>query len=182
MVDSEVSRIMGPNTPIVSYNYQSRTKDQFHSTPNHMSPVPRRPKRKGKISFALYKYGGAKKKKPVTFSTFQKKLVVFCYMGSGSEAPDEFSRSEKLICVRGLLPAIAVNASEGEIRQEICDVITSNTSLSEAMLSDFEFVNVSGKQASIPQCKKGFKFDGRAVKELAGSGSLYVHLIPDFNL
>ena len=36
-----------------------------------------------------------------------------------------------------------------------------------------------GKQASVPQCKNGFKWNGRAVKELAGSGSVYVRLIKD---
>lgn len=28
---------------------------------------------------------------------------------------------------------------------------------------------MSGKHASVPQCKEGFEWDGRAVKELAGA-------------
>ena len=35
---------------------------------------------------------------------------------------------------------------------------------------------MSGKRASIPHCKEGFEWNGRAVKELAGAGSIYVRL------
>lgn len=42
--------------------------------------------------------------------------------------------------------------------------------------TDFEFINMSGKQASIAYCKDNFEWDGRAIKELSGSGSVYVHL------
>ena len=38
---------------------------------------------------------------------------------------------------------------------------------------------MSGKQASVPKCKQGFVWDGRAVKELAGSGCLYVRFVTD---
>ena len=43
----------------------------------------------------------------------------------------------------------------------------------------FEFIDMSGKQASVPQCKTGFSWDGCAVRELAGSGCLYVRLTSD---
>ena len=35
---------------------------------------------------------------------------------------------------------------------------------------------MSGKRASIPHCKEGFEWNGQAVKELAGAGSIYVRL------
>ena len=35
---------------------------------------------------------------------------------------------------------------------------------------------MSGKKASVPQYKDGFEWDGRAVKELCGSGSIYVRI------
>ena len=42
--------------------------------------------------------------------------------------------------------------------------------------TDFEFINMSGKQASVSCCKDNFEWDGRAVRELSGSGSIYVRL------
>jgi len=36
---------------------------------------------------------------------------------------------------------------------------------------------MSGKQASVPRCKQGFEWNGRAVKELAGSGAVYIRLV-----
>ena len=49
--------------------------------------------------------------------------------------------------------------------------------LSEIGPDDFQFINISGKQASVPQCKrKGFKWNGQAMKELAGSGAVHIHL------
>ena len=44
---------------------------------------------------------------------------------------------------------------------------------------DFEFMSMNGKHAAIPQCKNEFKWNGRSVKELAGSGSIYIRLIKD---
>ncbi len=159
---------MGPCIPRVSYNYQTRTQQL-------PVPIPRKPKRKGKSVLGFEKFKGGRKK--ACKATFQKKIVVFQYIGS----VNEFSRSEKLIIVRGLLPPISLDANQDEIRQEVCAVINDNPSLSEVTPSDFEFVSVSGKQVSIPQCKKGFDWDGRAVKELAGSGCVYVRLTREFD-
>ena len=38
---------------------------------------------------------------------------------------------------------------------------------------------MSGKQARIPQCKAGFQWGGGALKELAGSGCVYIGLVKD---
>ena len=129
--------------------------------------IPRKPKRKAKVEVAM-KHGG-KKKGRVSTATFQKKVVVFKYMGP--DAPKVFTRTDKRICMRGLLPQISVHASESEVRDEICDVLrTCSPDLSECIPSDFEFIEMSGKQARVPQCKAGFEWEGRAVKELSGSG------------
>ena len=44
------------------------------------------------------------KKGRVSTATFQKKLVVFHYMGV--DGPDSFTRADKRIAMRGLLPPI----------------------------------------------------------------------------
>lgn len=126
----------------------------------------------------MEKYGG-KKKGRVSTATFQKKLVVFEYMGP--DAPNVFTRTDKKICMRGLLPAIPLNASETEVRNEICDVVRtcSFPDLTECPPIDFEFIDMSGKQARVPQCKAGFEWGSRAIKELAGSGCVYIRLIQD---
>jgi len=101
---------------------------------------------------------------------------VFKYMGP--DAPKVFTRTDKRICMQGLLPQISVHASESEVRDEICDVLRtcSSPDLSECIPSDFEFIDMSGKQARVPQCKAGFEWEGRAVKELAGPRCVYVRL------
>ena len=99
----------------------------------------------------------------------------------GASSPKGFSRCDTNICLAGLLPAISLEASKETVRKEICEVIHSCSSpnLSNIGPEDFEFVAMNGKHGAIPQCKKGFKWNGRAVKELAGSGSVYVSLIKD---
>ena len=117
------------------------------------------------------------KKGRVCTATFQKKLVVFHYMGV--DGPDTFTRADKRIAMRGLLPPIPGDASESDVRREICDVIRSCSDYAECSPNDFQFMDMNGKQASIPNCKAGFIWDGRAVKELAGSGCLYVRFTSD---
>lgn len=137
--------------------------------------IPRKPKRYSKAKIAVEKYGA--KNERVSTSGFQKKLVVFRYMSeSGLPQPKTFTRSDRHICVHGLLPFISIDDNENKIREEICDIIYSSSSCSDVAPDDFEFINMSGKQASVPQCKKGFHWNGRAVKELAGNGSVYVRL------
>jgi len=74
--------------------------------------IPRKVKRKSNVAFE--KYGGASSKKPK--ATFQKKLVVFNYMGE--TPPTRFTRKDKYIVMRGLLPE-----TEDLARKEIRDVL-----------------------------------------------------------
>ena len=46
----------------------------------------------------------------------------------GSKSPKTFTRADKFIFVRGLLPSLPVDSSKCEIRSEICEVIKSNSS------------------------------------------------------
>ena len=83
--------------------------------------------------------------------------------------------------MRGLLPDISVDASEEEVRKDVRDVIRSCSQydVSFCGLYDFEFIDMSGKHASVPNVKAGLKFTGKAVKNLAGSGCVYVRMTSD---
>ena len=137
-----------------------------------MGQINRIKKRKPKLN--VVSVPASVKKGRVSTATFQKKLVMFHYMGA--DGPDTFTRADKRIAMRGLLPPIPVDAEETDVRREICEVIRS---CSECSQYDFQFIDMNGKQASIPNCKAGFRWDGRAVKELAGSGCLYVRFTCD---
>ena len=127
----EVQSIMGSSVPQVRYSPYSRSLSSspltFASSPstsrNTLVPtIPHRPKRKKNSSYALEKYADMKgKTKAADTHTFQKKLVVFANMGN--EAPSHFTRKERHIIMRGLLPEIPVNSSEEHVRREVRDVI-----------------------------------------------------------
>ena len=142
----EVRRIMGPRQS-VSY---SPAANGFSA-----NEIPRRPKRKGKYQLAVGRYGSNTKKPRSSAASFQKKLYVFKYMGSN--APENFTRSDKDIVTRGLLPQISVTAKESDVQNEICQVVNSCVipDLSEFGPADFHFINMAGKQASVPRCKQG---------------------------
>ena len=173
-VTSKVKRVMGSGSPSLSYNTPTRSLSNLLGS----NQIPRKPKRKAKFEVAAQKYGTKKKGRSST-ATFQKKLVVFQFMGT--DAPKTFTRADKRICMRGLFPPIGVDCSESEIRAEICTAICTCTDpdLTDCGLDDFDFIDMNGKQAGIPKCKSGFEWDGRAVKELAGSGCIYVRLNKD---
>ena len=174
-VSREVRSIMNSPLPTVSYNTKSRS---FQSSQPFSTLLPRREKRRSKSSLALAKYGGSKKGK-TQVSTFQRKLVVFNYMGGDS--PTHFIRKDQYIIMRGLLPEISVDASEEEVRKDICDIIRSCSEYDVSLcgLYDFEFIDMNGKHASVPNVKEGLKFTGKAVKNLAGSGCVYVRMTSD---
>lgn len=148
------------------------TSSLYCATTNSLRKISRKPDRKA----ACEALSGSKKGR-VSSATFQKTLVVFKYMGE--DAPNKFTRADRKIVVRGLLPPIMVEASKEEIRKEIREVIRSEPDFGDCGIHDFEFIDMSGKQAPVPQCKTGFYWDGRAVRELAGSGCLYIRLTSD---
>lgn len=165
-ITDEVRRIMGPSTS-KSLCYSSSNSSLIGT-----GQINRNKKRKSNLK--IVSHSASAKRGRAFIPRFQKKLVVFKYMGV--DGPDTFTRTDKRIAVRGLLPPIPVDASESDVRREICDVIRSCSDYAECSPDDFQFIDMNGKQASIPKCKVGFLWDGRAVKELAGSGCLYVRL------
>ena len=173
-VSREVRNIMSSPLPNVSYDTKSRS---FLSSQSFMNPIPRKPKRKTKSSLAFAKYGeGSTKKAKGHVATFQKKLVVFGYMGRNP--PAQFTRKDKHIVMRGLLPDISVQASEEQVRKQIRDVIKSSSEHHASLCTedDFEFIDMNGKNGSVPNVKSGHTFTGKAIKNLAGTGCVYVRM------
>ena len=109
---------------------------------------------------------------------FQKKLIVICYMGE--KAPKQFTLKDSVIALRGVLPEIDVEARELDIRRVIADMIISG---GEEFLScsrySFEFIEANGKSLYVPAKPTGFEWSGKAVKNLAGNGQVYVRLLYD---
>ena len=62
-------------------------------------------------------------KSPVQVPLHFKRKYVFRCMGSN--APEKFTRSDKDIVTRGLLPQISVAAKESDVRNETCQVVNS---------------------------------------------------------
>lgn len=138
--------------------------------------LERRMKGKGKMT--LVGKIPAKGRKPAP--KFQKKLVVMKYMGS--DAPQNFTLKGDHVLLRGMLPEISIDASEREIRSQIRDTITDSSTLSGCLVNDFEFLEATGKSLCVPAQQADFEWSGRAVKELAGSGSIYVRMTTDLEL
>ena len=138
-----------------------------------MERRPKRGKGKGKAKIS---YDICRGRKPAP--KYQKKLVVIDYMGS--DAPRSFGLKESYVLMRGLLPEIAVSATEGEVRTFIRDTIrNSEKTLSACLSSDFEYMEASGKCVCTPAHQADFEWSGRAVKQLAGAGAVYVRLVYD---
>ena len=174
-VEREVRSVMG-TLPRSVYSVASRSLSSS-------TQIPRRPKQKTKLQLAEEKYARQGKKPKLVAKpdpTFQKKLVVFKYMGQ--DAPAHFTRKDKYILMHGILPDIPLNATESQVRQEICEVIQtcSDHDLGFCGPSDFEFIDMSGKHASVPNHKPGFVFTASAVKKLVGGDFVYVRLTRKF--
>uniref|UniRef100_A0A1X7SRJ3 Uncharacterized protein n=1 Tax=Amphimedon queenslandica TaxID=400682 RepID=A0A1X7SRJ3_AMPQE len=107
---------------------------------------------------------------------FQKKLVVFKYM---SDHPNSFTRKDSYILLRGLLPEISINAKECEIRSDIISLLHNcqEFDLHTITEKDFEFIDVTGKHCVVPVCSDGQVFNGRSVKQMAGTGAVYIRLL-----
>ena len=69
-------------------------------------------------------------------------------------------------------------ASEAEIREEIVAIIRQaeerGYNLRVCNPTNFQFIQVSGKYATVPNVRSGFAWTGDAVKSLAGQGAVYV--------
>ena len=108
--------------------------------------------------------------------TFQKKLN---YMGP--EHPPHFTLRDKNIVMRGLLPEIPFDASEQQIREEIRYVIRSCSEYDVSMCSVSD-LDMNGKTRICAEFQRWYELTGKAVKNLAGSGSVYVRMTLDLFL
>ena len=105
---------------------------------------------------------------------FQKKLIVFRYMGKDVRV---FTKRDDYVLATGLLPEISLDCPEYRVRDEILSTLHSaNNKFRDIDRCDFEFLDVSGKKVAIPLVKEGQEFTGSVVKELAGRGPVYIRL------
>ena len=148
-VRAEVRRIMGPSSSR-GLGYSTSSTSLVGS--GHINWKPKR-----KAKFELSK---SVKKGRVSTAKFQKKLVVFKYMGL--DAVEKFTRADRRIAMRGLFPPIPLESTEDDVRREICEVIRSSSEFADCGTNDFEFIDMSDKQASVPKCKARFEWNGRA--------------------
>ena len=131
-------------------------------------------KRKGKSPYGVNSKKGKYVSKKITF---QKKLVVLRYMGEGKK---QFTLKESSVILRGLLPEIDVESNERDVRDAIVNVIVnSDQEMTACSRYSFEFIEASGKSLCVPAKPSSFEWTGRAVKNLAGSGQVYVRLLFD---
>ena len=72
-------------------------------------------------------------------------------------APKSFTRKDKDIVARGFINDICVNATEEEVRDEICAVLVNSELPQLVTPNAFEF---SEKLAFVPSIKEGFEFNG----------------------
>ena len=112
-------------------------------------------------------------KKPPAHQTFSKKLVVFKCMSPRS--PKSFPRKETDIVMKGFV-TIGLDYIESEIRQEIYEVLC-NAGLKTLSNKDFEFIDVNGKTGCVLNKKEGSEFNGRIIKQVAGTGAVYIRLL-----
>lgn len=136
----------------------------------HLHP---RSKRKGKGKSKFSPEAWTPKSKGT--HTFQKKFVLVDYMGL--DVPRRFALKESFVLMRGILPEIEVSAEESVVRNSVTEAIKHcERTLASLGPAGFEFLEASGKCLCIPAHNPGLKWTGRAVKELAGTGAVYVRL------
>ena len=77
---------------------------------------------------------------------------------------------------RGFISDVLLDSTEEEVRQEIYKVLHS-AGLKSIGPKDFEFIDVNGKTGCILNRKEGSEFSGCAIKQVAGTGAIYVRLL-----
>ena len=95
-MSDEVKRIMSPSTSR-TLGYSTSNSSLIGQTSGHIN---RKPKRKSTVK--LLSAPKSAKKGKVSTAKFQKKLIVFKFMGTELYAPDSFTRADSKIAVRGL--------------------------------------------------------------------------------
>ena len=183
-ISQEVKRVMQPSLPVAVTAGSSNTGSSSATTNSFSSgsggyriPVENRRLRRRQSS-KLMSLGAGNSTAPRQTASFSKKLFVFRYMHG---APKSFTRKDKDIIARGFVSDICVNATEQEVREEICAVLVNSELPQLVTPNAFEFIDVNGKIAFVPSIKEGFEFNGRIVKQLAGAGSLYIRFLQNLD-
>ena len=97
-----------------------------------------------------------------------------------SNNPSSFTRKDSYILLRGLLPEISINAKEYEIRSDIISLYNCQEfDLHYITEKDFQFIDCTGKHCVVPVCSEGQVFNGRSIKQMAGTGAVYIRLFKD---
>ena len=96
----------------------------------------------------------------------------------GETPPKHFTLKDSVVALRGVLPEIYMEATELDVRRVIARVI-SNCGEEYAACSkySFEFIEANGKHLYVPAKPLGFQWSGKAVKQFAGNGQVYVRLL-----
>ena len=190
-ISQEVKRIMQPSLPAAVTARSSDTGSSSATTRNPSSPpsglvggyrIPavenRRLRRRQSSKLMSLGTSSVSDSVAPRQASFSKKLFVFRYMHG---APKSFIRKNKDIVARGFVNDICVNATEQEVRDEICAVLVNSELPQLVTPNAFEFIDVSGKLAFVPSIKEGFEFNGRIVKQFAGTVSLYIRLLQNLD-
>ena len=166
------SKFMPLSTLVLDKSVSSEVRSILSPLPMQRTLQPalptfeRRPKWKGKSKAQV-----PKGRKPSV--TFQKKLVVVDYMGH--DPPKCFGLKESYVFMRGMLPEISVDAEETTVRGFVRDTLkNSEKSLRACSAIDFEFLEATGKRLCVPAHQADFQWTGQAIKQLAGTGALYM--------
>ena len=85
-------------------------------------------------------------------------------------------RRETDIVAKGFISEVLLDSFEEEMRQEIFEV-SCNAGLKSIGPKDFEFIDVNGKTGYVLGKKEGCKFIGHVIKQVAGTGAIYVRLL-----
>lgn len=69
----------------------------------------------------------------------------------GPDAPQSFTFKESTVLLQGMLPEVAVDASEHEVRTHIRDTVKNvENFFSACLLSDFDYTEAHGKNFLCP--------------------------------
>ena len=117
-----------------------------------------------------------------SFHTIRRGSTVFQLESQvyGEKPPKQFALKDGIVALRGVSPDIDVEASELEVRSAIADVIkNSGDEFIACSRYSFEFIEANSKNLYVPAKHPSFQWSGKAVKNLAGNGQVYVRLLFD---
>ena len=162
-VKAELQSVMRPLGASRAYSgYDSRATIPRRGKGKHRAPSSAAPKSKRMNTF--------------------KNVNVFRYMGSN--APREFSRSEKdIVCT--FFYELNASSNGEEVMEDIIRLAKQANvvgyDFSNLDTHDVEYVKCTGKVCRVPQTESGFQWSSEAIRTLTGHGDLYIRLRKSFD-